>query len=577
MSKISLWPKLTTAVIAAVLLISDQTRRVSARHNSGQDVETQAVAGTLDPTFGNGGKVVTDFFGDDDAASCMAIQQDGKIVAGGFGTTSGANPHPEFALARYNTDGSLDQSFGSNGKVNTDFFSVYNNLNGIVIQPDGKIIAVGNARHAGAGQFDFALARYNPDGSLDKSFGTSGLATTSFLGHDSANAVALTPGGKIVVAGSAVNQGGNPIVALVRYNSDGSPDASFGTGGKVTTSIGFIDQAFAVAVEPDSAIVVAGTDLKQGGNYEFAVLRYTSDGRLDPTFGAGGVVTTAFSDGLSTAYALALQRDGKIIAAGIAQGSGGQDSADFALARYNADGSLDSSFNGGGLLTTRRSSSVSAQAPPAGAITTDFSGHFDSAYAVVVQDDGKILAAGASLSRPQDFDSQDVAIARYKPDGELDASFGENGKTVTDFFGHLAYADAIALQSDGRIVVAGASRSTSDHKSDDFALARYTIQSDFGIAFDQPNLNSMAGTRASVEALVNRTGGFSGNVTITAPDASAIKVKIKPPDPVTTAGTSVKYSLKIKAAAPAGPHQLAFTASDDAGRTRNATLTLNIE
>src|SRR5215471_9825548 len=184
------------------------------------ELEPQSAAGDLDPSFGNGGKVTTGFSGNDDIATCVAIQSDGKIVVGG--TSSGPAGNSDFALARYNTDGSLDPNFGSGGKVTTDFFHDDDSLNAIAIQPDGKIVAAGSASRPGQGP-QFALARYNPDGSLDSSFGSAGKTTTDFPGQNVAYAIDLAAGGKIIVVGTSFIQNSSQF-ALARYNPDASLD-----------------------------------------------------------------------------------------------------------------------------------------------------------------------------------------------------------------------------------------------------------------------------------------------------------------------------------------------------------------
>ncbi|MDX3248117.1 calcium-binding protein [Streptomyces sp. ME18-1-4] len=337
--------------------------------------------GSLDTTFGTGGKVTTDFGGTNDGAHAVAVQPDGKIVAAG---QSGSGFTLDFALARYNTDGSLDTTFGTGGKVTTSFGASFNQAFGVVLQTDGKIVAAGTT-NAGAGD-DFAVARYNTDGSLDTSFGTGGLVTTDFGtgSSDEASGVALQSDGKIVLAGSS-DSGGTEDFALARYNTDGSLDTTFGTGGKVTTSFGGNEFADGVVVQTDGKIVAAGFT-NAGGTQDFALARYNTDGSLDTTFGTGGKIVTNFG-GDDVALGVALQTDGKIVAAGFTNAGGTQD---FALARYNTDGSLDTCFGTGGK------------------VITNFGGT-DRADGVTVQTDGKIVAAGRSNAGG----TFDFALARY--------------------------------------------------------------------------------------------------------------------------------------------------------------------
>ena len=246
-----------------------QVTQVAAPTGQGLAEPLSPPAGVLDPTFDSDGKVTTAFGSATDQAHAVAIQSDGKIVAAGY-IWNGSNY--DFALARYNTDGSLDASFGSGGKVTTAFGGATDQAYAIAIQSDGKVLVVGSASNGS--NDDFALARYNSDGSLDASFDSDGRVTTDFgSAADVAYAVAIQSDGKIVVAGSASN-GSNDDFALARYNSDGSLDTSFGSGGKAMTAIlSATDYAFAVAIQHDGKIVAAGST-SNGSNDDFAVARY---------------------------------------------------------------------------------------------------------------------------------------------------------------------------------------------------------------------------------------------------------------------------------------------------------------
>jgi uncharacterized delta-60 repeat protein len=342
--------------------------------------------GDLDPTFGSGGKVTTDFAGGSDVAIGVALQPDGKIVAAGSATPK-ATIFSDFALARYNSDGSMDATFGSAGKVTTDFGGDGDRADSVALQLDGKIVAAGTTSTPGVGGFShFALARYNSDGSLDATFGSGGKVITDFGGG--AEAVALQPDGKIVAAGSA-SPGATIFFdfALARYNPDGSLDATFGSGGKVTTEFtGNFDQANAVALQPNGKIVAAG-NTGAGTSHDFALARYNPDGSLDATFGSGGKVTTDFTGGSDQATALSLQPNGKIVAAGTASTG---TILEFALVRYKKHGGLDPSFGSGGK------------------VTTDFTGSNDVAWGVALQPDRKIVAVGGAGTVNSDF-----ALARY--------------------------------------------------------------------------------------------------------------------------------------------------------------------
>jgi len=278
--------------------------------------------GSLDPSFGSGGKVLTDFGGFmHEEVLAVAVEPDGKIVAAGLSTPFATARDFDFALARYNHDGSLDPSFGSGGKLLTDVGS-WSGAAGVALEPNGRIVAAG-----GSGG-DFALARYNGDGSLDPSFGSGGKALTDFGGLlDGGNALTIEPNGKIVVAGIS-DVGGSIDFALARYGRDGSLDASFGSGGTVLTDFGGQDRGNALATDPNGKIVVAGASLA-GANEDFALAPLRPRRKPRSGFGSGGKVLTDFGSGsFASAHGVALQPDGKIVAAG--------DSRGFALARYLA-------------------------------------------------------------------------------------------------------------------------------------------------------------------------------------------------------------------------------------------------
>jgi len=534
-------------------------------------VGVAAAAGGLDPTLGSGGKVTTNFFGSTDGASAIAMQPDGKIILAGV--SFNPNTSDDFALARYNPDGSLDTSFGTGGKVNTDFFNLGDEALAVALQPDRKIIAAGRVTSL-ITFADFGIARYNADGSLDTSFGVGGRVTTDFFSNsgDIGTGIAVQPDGKIIVAGYIFSPSEIADFALARYNRDGSLDKSFGTGGKVTTD--FFrdpDAAFAITIQPDGKIILAGIANRSFSTTiaaYFALARYNPDGSLDTGFGTGGKVTTDFF-GFSFARGIALQSDGRIVVAGCAFRSPPTFTQDFALARYSPDGTLDTSFGSGGKITTDFFGS------------SNESGLGDEALAVSLQTDEKIITAGRVYNLPTLALPvlSDFGLARYNPDGSLDASFGTGGKVTTNFFGLNDEARALTIQRDGRILAGGkAFRAAFFPVASEFALARYQtdLQPDFTLSFDQPRVNAVRGTKVRVTVNINRIGGFSGDVTLTPPEP-AMGIKAKPPSPITTMETSVKLKLKITASASPGEHELVFTGSDNSGRVRTATLKVLVE
>jgi uncharacterized delta-60 repeat protein len=396
-------------------------------------------------SFGTNGTVTTDIGSVNSSIYDIAIQSDGKIVATGWYYT-GSEYY--FVLTRYNSDGTLDTGFGTDGIVTTDIAgsgSAFSTC--LAIQADGKIVVAG-WYHVGGNDFDFALARYNTDGTLDTSFGTNGIVTIDTGDRDDqATDVAIQSDGMIVVVGGHYTAT-NTFFIVVRCNTDGSPDTSFGTNGIITTDVGGDGSAEALVIQTDGKIVVGGY-YYTGGQYDFALVRYIANGHLDEDFGtnADGIVTTDIGGIDNYINALAIQSDGKIVAAGYSQGS----SDYFVLARYNSDGSLDTAFGTGGTVTT------SIAGNP---------GEDDEGFDVGIQSDGKIVVAGYSNA----VGDYDFALARYNTDGTLDTSFGTNGIVTTDIGGLADGAYALAIQSDGKIVAGGWSNNGSDS---DFALVRY--------------------------------------------------------------------------------------------------------
>jgi uncharacterized delta-60 repeat protein len=382
-----------------------------------------AVPGALDTTFGGDGKVTTRFMAGAGAEG-VAIQANGKIVAAGLAGE-------KFALARYNRDGTLDSTFGGSGRVTTRFTVGSAFARDVAIQGDGKIVAGGDVGLPGR----FALARYNRHGSLDATFGGDGKVITRFMaGSASAEGVAIQANGKIVAAGLA----GDGRFALARYLTNGTLDTTFGGDGKVTTRfiVGSAN-AFDVAIQQDGKIVVAGT---AGGR--FALARYNHDGTLDVTFGGDGRVITRFTSGAEGARGVAIQGDGKIVAAGYISAGLVGGFGEFALARYDTDGTLDTTFDGDGK------------------VTTDLTPGLDYANDVAIQQDGRIVAAGFAA------DVERFGLARYEVNGALDTTFSGDGEVTTNFTPGFDEADGVAIQGNGKIVAVGGAGGR-------FALARY--------------------------------------------------------------------------------------------------------
>ena len=388
-----------------------------------------AQAGHLDRTFGANGIFTLSLA--NSQANAVALQSDGKIVvAGQLGNKSG--------LIRLNTTGSLDNTFGSGGVVVVNHFGgdINQVIVGMAIQSDGKIVAAATGVPQG-GQ----VARFNTNGTLDTTFGSNGIATLSL----NAALLALQTDGKIIVSGGGA--------VMARLNTNGQPDTTFGTGG-VAALADFGSSS--IALQADGKILIGS-----GGFPPLPVLnplgaagsvtRYNTNGSLDKTFGIFGQAAAT-----AAPSAIAVQSDGKILTAGAQAGKVAVhgNTLGFGLARYNTDGSIDTTFGShGGDVTTFPNTSLTG------------------ALALALQSNGDIVAAGEAGNVTASAIFEAFALARYAATGKLDAAFGTGGRVTTSFGSNAdAFITSIVLQSDGKIVVAGTNGGGS------FEVARYLGQ-----------------------------------------------------------------------------------------------------
>lgn len=416
----------------------------------------QASDGDLDLTFGSGGKVITDFDGRSDIAQAVAIQSDGKIIV--VGQSGDADLVFHSAVVRYNPNGSLDTTFGSGGRTLLPFDSAGDVLSSIVIQPDGKLVVAGALNQNNANNA-FLVARLNPDGSVDTSFANGGKLVATFGDAAAqANGVALQPDGKIVAAGaSGAVYGELHDIVLIRLDTNGAYDTTFGNGGKVRThfpgetNTGSL--ATNVLLTPDGKIVATGQYKTEVIQRQFAAARYMPNGDLDPTFGNGGLVTTLLGAFSSYAQTSILQPDGKLVIGGYKDA---RHNNDFALARYNTDGSLDSTFGTGGIV-----------------VNDLFGSSDDSLYSLSLSSDRKLIASGATGQYP----NFRFGLARYNTNGTFDTSFGAGGKILTEFGTVTSRSFGAALQPNGKIVLAGytVTGTTGLDFNNQFAVARYNV------------------------------------------------------------------------------------------------------
>ncbi|MSM38156.1 MAG: hypothetical protein GJT30_00840 [Geobacter sp.] len=373
-------------------------------------------AGALDTTFGGTGYVTTTI---DGIANAIAIQVDGKILVAGSGTDA--------TVVRYNTDGTLDTGFGTAGIATLPAgSSELSIIKGLALDSNGKIVVAGVGTSGGF--FRMAAARLNTDGSLDTTFGASGIFYSPFTSNGSYGAqdVAIQADGKIVLVGETADK-----FAVVRLNTDGSRDTTgFGSpNGYVTTAIQGYSHAQKVAIQGDGKIVVMGQSfLSNFTNFAATVARYNTDGTLDTTFGSpnGYVIDTRLDD----PQAMALQSGKIVISGGAIVGPIYQ----FAMLRFGTDGVSDSTFGTTGLVTT----------PVGGA------GVSGEAYSLALTSgDGIILAGHVSTTPAQ------IGVARYSSNGVLDTTFGSPDGYVLTSIGTSPYPYAAIIDGNGKIVIAG--------------------------------------------------------------------------------------------------------------------------
>lgn len=404
----------------------------------------QAQSGTLDNTFGIGGRVTSSTpksitFNSSDICQSLTIQPDGKILAAGFclvADSSTGRSSMQMGIKRFNSNGTIDATFGLGGHVITSVSSkaVFSKAYSIKLQNDGKIVIAGTI-----GSYDnqlnqisgIGIVRYKSNGTLDSTFGTFG--TVCYLDLGEFHSLAIQGDSKLVVAGF---KGSNFI--LSRFNPDGTNDNSFGDSGTVNNS-SIIGLAFAVAIQKnDGKIIVAGINGSQ-----FALARYNINGGIDNSFGTNGIVNTLIGNYKCFANSVVIQNDGKIVAGGFSYNGTANN---FALARYNTDGTLDSTFGNSGKLTT-------------------IIGNDSRCNQLILQTDNKIVAAGQSY----DGIESTFCLTRYNKNGILDNSFGTGGKVTTSFGTSNCIANSIAIQNDGKIIAGGEVRNGPPS----FALARY--------------------------------------------------------------------------------------------------------
>lgn len=451
----------------------------------------------FDSTFGNNGKTHTGFGVTDAKANTVVTQPDGKIIVGGSAYSANpknlyATDTNNAVLRRYNSDGTIDTTFGNEGIVTYNYNVIYNSneintgVGKLVLQPDGKILAL-------IGGPSPSFVRFNTNGSIDTSFGNNGtlIFTTVF------SSFVIQPDSKIITAYrqehyNSFGQVDSSFFRTERYNQDGTLDDTFGTNGTVITDFGFgYNAVFAVTLQPDGKVIVAGNSY----NDKFAIARYTSSGDLDTTFDGDGKVITSLGSGLKSYVSyVSVQADGKIIVAGGSYTSIFPQEYFFSIAKYNPNGSLDASFDGDGivnnlfddasetyvnlntiieqpdgkfLVTTENGNSfefVIRRYNASGSDDTSFGNNGKSALLVqdvnralgiALQPNQKIIVAGTSRSFTSLVDGYDFNVVRYSTNGVPDASFGNNGIIASKFDSSNDVSSKLLIQPDEKIITIG--------------------------------------------------------------------------------------------------------------------------
>ena len=400
--------------------------------------EVQYATGVLDSSFSTDGKFSFDSNIGSDSASSAYLFNNGDILLGGYETTGTLN----FALLKIDTYGNPILSFGTSGKVSTDFASGADSINSIAVSESGEIYACGRM-HNGT-DYDVAVAKYDSNGNLLNSFDTDGKYSYDFgFGNDYCNDIKIQSDGKIVITGYADNVS-NVDMIVMRLNSDGTLDTSFNTTGTKLVNLGSgNDLAFTVELQPDSKILLGGY-ASNGANNDFAVVRLSSTGVLDTTFNSSGIRLIDSGFGVDEARGMKLLSDGKILLGGTMASAG---TGEFAVVKLNSDGSLDTSFGNSGFAQV------------------DFTANLEVGNYITTQGDGSIVLCGYANNGTDD----DYAIVRFNSDGTIDTSFDGDGMKVDSVGNALDRCTGVIIQDDGKMLLYGISAIVSD----DISLIRY--------------------------------------------------------------------------------------------------------
>jgi uncharacterized delta-60 repeat protein len=416
-----------------------------------------AQVASLDSTFGSNGKVLTSFTNWDAGILSTEIQSDGKIVVCGYRSSLTSTLPSDTIIGRYNPDGSVDTAFGTNGFIIiTNLFVDGAASKLLLIQSDGKIVVTGSRSvNANFGNLDFYTYRFNTNGTLDTTFGANGIVITDInTSQDEATTVIAQPDGKLVVAGIYLSVGDHYFCA-VRYNTDGSLDTAFGTNGKAifgSLAPGYEINTMDALIDTDGKILFGLQNFIFNVDYNFALVRLNSDGTLDTSFGTNGITITDFGnqDRLTSIQKI----NNNYYAFGFSSYSNG---AKMALAKYDEQGILESTFGTNGKILLHRNATA----------VYDF-----IADTKVVGN--KILCAGYGDNDNQSVSfNADGLLIQFNLDGSIDTTFNTIGYTMIDFVNNgNDFLPTMEIQADGKLIAAGY---TTIASYDNFAIARYNL------------------------------------------------------------------------------------------------------
>ena len=483
-----------------------------------------------DPSFGVNGIVTIPFGSSHDAAHALALQSDGKVVVAGW---TQSQSDRDFAIARLNVNGSLDGGFGSGGKVITPI-GTNNEANAVTIDNWGRIVVAGYMVSGGVGEA--VVARYFANGSLDGSFNGTGMKAVPGYTANAIRTVGAGGSAQYIIVGGTSAQPGGDDFSLSRLENIGSYHTWFnGTGAVMTSTSSGYDRLQAMAIQSDGKIVVAGST-QVGSASRFLVIRYNGNGTLDATFNVTGKVSTTIGSN-DHAKAIAIQADGKIIVVGSSR-SGSRDN--MAIVRYNTNGSLDTGFGVGGITTT------------------DFFGGDDSANAVVIQSNGKILVGGTA------GDTMVFAVARYHENGTLDLSLNGTGMTIVNNLGDgNHYANGLAILPDGRYILAG---SATRNGANDFAVVRFLNNPPSLVNNPVTNLGK---TSARVNCALSGNGGRT-SIRVQYGTTQSFEAPATP-DQVFEVANSAAVQVALSGLLPNRTYYYRFVATNGSGTTNGAT------